>query len=72
MSNELKGADFRALRRLSTADDETLAEIGDTCERVPAESLEGLIGHGYIEPAGDRAVRETPDPVDDAPDETVF
>lgn len=48
---ELHGADYRAVLRLSTADDETLAEPGETCERVPVASLPGLLQAGYIEPA---------------------
>ena len=56
----LIGTDYRAVTRLSNGDDtETYAEIGETCERVPVESLASLLGHGYIEPAtasGDRAV----------------
>ena len=61
MSDEpLTGTDYRAVTRLSNGDDtETYAAIGETCERVPAESLPSLLQHGYIEPAtaaGDRAV----------------
>ncbi len=47
---DLNGRDFRALRRLSTKDDRTLAEVGDTCERVPASSLAPLLASGKIEP----------------------
>ncbi len=69
MSNDLNGADFRALQRLSNGHDETLAEIGETCARVPATSLPWLLRDGLIEPAGDRAIRETPDraPADEEP-----
>jgi hypothetical protein len=45
----LNGTDFRALRRLSTKDDVTLAEIGETCERVPVASLAPLLASGKIE-----------------------
>jgi len=48
---ELKGKNFRAVRRLSTAADETLAEEGETCERVPVQSLAPLLASGHIEPA---------------------
>jgi hypothetical protein len=66
MSDEpLQGSDYRAVTRLSNGDDDvTYAEIGETCERVPVESLEGLLGHGYIELAtasGDRAVQAAKD-----------
>lgn len=47
----LRGADYRAVHRLSTGADETLAEPGETCDRVPSESLPLLLAHGYIEPA---------------------
>jgi hypothetical protein len=43
---ELKGKDFIALRRLSDAAGRTLADVGETCERVPASSLPGLLAHG--------------------------
>ena len=43
------GARTRAVRRLSTKDDRTLAEVGETCERVPASSLPGLLTIGAIE-----------------------
>jgi len=54
---ELKGKDYRALRRLSTAGDETLAEVGATCERVPTESLAALLASGHIEPTAAPARR---------------
>ncbi len=47
----LTGADYRAVTRLSNGDDTvTYAERGETCERVPVESLAGLLAHGYIAP----------------------
>lgn len=56
----LNGADYRAVTRLSNGnDDVTYAEVGDTCDHVPVESLPGLLLHGYIEltpAARDRAV----------------
>ncbi len=48
---DLNGKDFRARVRLSTKDDATLAEIGETCERVPSSSLEALLASRKIEPA---------------------
>jgi hypothetical protein len=47
---DLKGKDFRALRRLSTKDDRTLADVGQTCEKVPVSSLPALLASGKIEP----------------------
>jgi hypothetical protein len=47
---ELQGTDYRAVRRLSTADDVTLAEVGETCAKVPVESLAPLLASGHIEP----------------------
>jgi hypothetical protein len=46
----LRGADYRAERRISTGADETLAEAGATCELVPAESLAALLSAGFIVP----------------------
>ena len=43
------GSLYRAVRRLSTPDNVTLAEAGGTCERMPAESLELLLAAGHIE-----------------------
>jgi hypothetical protein len=54
MSDTLKGADYRALRRLSNAADETLAEVGETCDHVPPESLAPLLESGHIELAVER------------------
>lgn len=45
------GADYLACVRLSGADDVTLAVPGETCERVPASSLPGLLASGKIVPA---------------------
>jgi hypothetical protein len=54
---DLQGKDFRALRRLSTKDDVTIAEVGETCEGVPAspggtisDALEKLLASGKIAP----------------------
>ena len=56
---ELNGRDFIALRRLSNAADETIADVGQTCERVPAakgggtasDALARLLLSGKIAPA---------------------
>lgn len=48
---DLDGRTYVALRRLSTKADETLAEVGETCERVPASSLPWLLASGKIAPA---------------------
>jgi hypothetical protein len=45
----LNGADYCAVRRLSNGDDETLADVGQTCEQVPVESLPWLLAEGSIE-----------------------
>lgn len=54
----LNGKDFIALRRLSDADDRTIADVGETCERVPApksggtpsDALALLLASGKIAP----------------------
>jgi hypothetical protein len=73
--DDLNGADYRAVRRLSNGDDDvTYAEVGETCERVPVESLAGLLTHGYIEPAsasGDRAVQAAHDALAESPAENI-
>lgn len=48
---ELDGKDFVARARLSDRADNTIAEVGDTCERVQASSLPWLLAGGYIAPA---------------------
>jgi hypothetical protein len=66
VNDELNGKDFIALRRLSDADDVTIADIGATCERVPAaasggtvsEALARLLASGKIAHVIDR--RATP------------
>jgi hypothetical protein len=52
MDGAMNGLDYVALRRLSAKDDTTLAEVGQTCERVPASSLPGLLASGKIKLAG--------------------
>ena len=44
----MNGVDYVALRRLSDKADETLAAVGETCDRVPASSLPGLLASGKI------------------------
>ncbi len=58
---ELDGKDFIAVRRLSDRADNTIADVGETCERVPApmaggtvsDALRMLLGSGKIAPKGD-------------------
>ena len=45
----MNGADYIALTRISNRKNETLAATGETCERVPAESLGWLFGDGLIQ-----------------------
>ena len=54
---ELKGKDFVALRRLSNVAGVTIANVGETCERVHAapggtvsEALERLLASNKITP----------------------
>lgn len=54
----MNGADYIAKTRLSTRDDQTLALPGDTCDRVPPDSLPWLLASGHIEPAATRAEQE--------------
>ena len=46
----MNGKDYRALRRLSDRADNTRADVGETCERVPAADLPALLASGKIEP----------------------
>lgn len=62
----MNGAHYRALRRLSNAADETLAQVGETCERVPESSLPLLLASGKIEP-----VLTKPDAPEPARPETI-
>lgn len=55
---EMNGKNFVALRRLSDASGRTLAEVGETCERIPAaksggtkaDALARLLASGKIAP----------------------
>lgn len=60
MAKTLNGADYRAMRRLSSKDNQTFAEVGETCERVPVESLPALVASGKIVPV---ASSPGPEPV---------
>ena len=64
--SELHGRDYVALRRLSTRDNTTIAEVGQTCERVPAapggtasEALARLLASGKIAPAPEKPKKTT-------------
>lgn len=46
---ELNGKDFRALTRISSRDNTTVAEIGETCERVDPSALGWLLQGKSIE-----------------------
>jgi hypothetical protein len=45
----MTGSDYRARVRLSTKDNATLAEVGESCTRVPASSLPLLLASRKIE-----------------------
>jgi hypothetical protein len=75
---DLNGKDFIALVRLSDGADHTLADAGQTCERVPAgkhggtasDALQKLLDAKLIAPAPTPAAAPmlaAPAPVDDAP-----
>lgn len=51
MTNELNGADYIATVRLSDRENNTLAVPGETCWRVPQESLGWLAEQALIVPA---------------------
>lgn len=57
----LRGNDFRALNRISDRDDNTLAAIGETCEKVDPNALGWLLVQGHIEP-----VAPSPSPLERA------
>ena len=57
MNEELKGADFVALKRLTDKPGNVLAAVGETCERVPAESLGWLLEKGAIQRKAPAAVK---------------
>ena len=42
------GRAYVAVRRISNLKNETLAAVGETCERVPAEAIEDLLSNGDI------------------------
>lgn len=47
----MNGAEYIAMVRLSDTDDRTLAAPGETCERVPVESLGWLLDQKLVERA---------------------
>lgn len=65
MTETLRGKDYVALRRLSDADDNTIAAVGETCERVPAgkhggtvsDALAKLLASGKIASVPARAAK---------------
>lgn len=65
--SDLQGKNFRALRRLSTKDNLTLAEVGETCERVPVSSLGWLLSSRKIEPVPESAPASDAVSADEAP-----
>lgn len=65
MADTLNGADYRARTRLSNAANVTLANIGETCERVPAVSLPSLLAAGEIVPVENETARPAAVPVAD-------
>ena len=50
----LKGADYVAVRTLSTRDG-VVAAVGERCDRVPVASLPALLASGKIVPAPKKA-----------------
>jgi hypothetical protein len=58
VTEPLTGADFVAVSRLSARGRDgawiVVAEAGDTCERVPPESLGALLASGHIRLAAEK------------------
>lgn len=52
----VKGSDYTAVRRISDANDRTLAAPGESCDRVPATAIAGLLASGDIVLAPDAAL----------------
>jgi hypothetical protein len=48
VATDLTGKHYRALVRLSTPGNETLAEVGESCDQVPAASLPLLLASEKI------------------------
>jgi hypothetical protein len=46
----MHGKDYVAVRRISNLADHTLADVGDTCERIPSAFLQGHLDAGDIMP----------------------
>jgi hypothetical protein len=47
-AKKVNGGDYAATTRLTNRDGDVLAEVGRTCEKVPAESLGWLIDQSLI------------------------
>ena len=47
-AKKVNGGDYCATTRLTNRDGDVLAEVGQTCEKVPAESLGWLIDQNLI------------------------
>ena len=70
----LLGRDYVALRRLSDVAGRTLADVGETCERVPApktgglpaDALAQLLASGKIAPVSVRKSGPAPAPSEEA------
>ena len=58
----MSGKDYVAQTRLTDRAGEVLAEVGETCERVPASSLLWLVDQGLVIP-GAKAPKAGPRPV---------
>lgn len=56
----LTGSDYRARRHLADADNATLADVGDLCDKVPAAILPALLASGKIERALERRATDAP------------
>lgn len=68
----MKGSEYIAVRRLSNKADDTLAEVGETCERVPEQDLPILLAGGKIRPVDADAQPEVaPDPPAEATKEDL-
>lgn len=53
----LQGRDYRALRRIADVENVTLADVGETCARVPAASLAALLASEKIALAVERRAK---------------
>ncbi len=46
----MKGSDYVAVRRISNRANDTLAAVGESCDRVPENALADLLFYGDIAP----------------------